>query len=221
MFSTAADNQTQVGIKVLQGEREMAADNRMLGQFELEGIPPAPRGLPQVEVTFDIDANGIVHVSAKDKVLQILLLGSCWQPKPYGRSNGGGEGAMPIDTADTVLQATNKEQSIRIQSSGGLSDDQVEQMVREGEHYAEADKARKAAIEARNEAETAIYSSEKSLNEYKNEIPQVCPPAWLVWTRNLVHRAVVFAMCHTKCGGVLRVWCGNPGCRGRYHQGCG
>ena len=102
-FSTAADNQTQVGIKVLQGEREMAADNKQLGQFELVGIPPSPRGMPQIEVTFDIDANGIVHVSAKDK-------------------------------------ATSKEQSIRIASSGGLSEDQIQNMVREAEANAEKDK---------------------------------------------------------------------------------
>ena len=103
-FSTAADNQTQVGIKVLQGEREMAADNKQLGQFELVGIPPSARGMPQIEVTFDIDANGIVHVSAKDK-------------------------------------ATSKEQSIRIASSGGLSEDQIQNMVREAEANAEKDKS--------------------------------------------------------------------------------
>ncbi|GFR45216.1 hypothetical protein Agub_g6611 [Astrephomene gubernaculifera] len=135
VFSTAADNQTQVGIKVFQGEREMAADNKLLGQFDLVGIPPAPRGVPQIEVTFDIDANGIVHVSAKDK-------------------------------------ATNKEQSIRIQSSGGLSEDQIQQMVRDAETYAEKDKTRKELIEAKNEADTAIYSTEKSLNEYKAKLPQ-------------------------------------------------
>eukprot|EP00775_Hariotina_reticulata_P006227 gene6227-6464_t len=135
VFSTAADNQTQVGIKVFQGEREMAADNKLLGQFDLVGIPPAPRGLPQVEVTFDIDANGIVHVSAKDK-------------------------------------ATNKEQSIRIQTSGGLSEDQIQQMVRDAETYAEKDKERKEIIEARNEADTLAYSVEKSLQEYKDKLPQ-------------------------------------------------
>ncbi|BDA45607.1 Heat shock 70 kDa protein, mitochondrial [Coccomyxa sp. Obi] len=135
VFSTAADNQTQVGIKVLQGEREMAADNKLLGQFELEGLPPAPRGLPQIEVTFDIDANGIVHVSAKDK-------------------------------------ATQKEQSIRIQSSGGLSEDQIEQMVRDAESHAAKDKERKAQIEAKNEAETSIYSAEKSIADYKDKVPQ-------------------------------------------------
>merc|ERR1712159_209540 len=115
VFSTAADNQTQVGIKVLQGEREMAADNKLLGQFDLVGIPPAPRGVPQIEVSFDIDANGIVNVSAKDK-------------------------------------ATNKEQSIVIQSSGGLSDSEIERMVQEAEDNADADKERRELIEVRNDA---------------------------------------------------------------------
>ena len=133
VFSTAADSQTQVGIKVLQGEREMAADNKLLGQFELTGIPPAPRGSPQIEVTFDIDANGIVHVAAKDK-------------------------------------ATGREQAIRIESSGGLSEAQIEQMVREADTYAAKDKERKAGVEARNEAETAIYSAEKSVAEYKDKV---------------------------------------------------
>lgn len=135
VFSTAADNQTQVGIKVFQGEREMANDNKLLGQFDLVGIPPAPRGVPQIEVTFDIDANGIVHVSAMDK-------------------------------------ATKKEQSIKIQSTGGLSDDQIDQMVKEAEAYASKDKERKELIEARNEADTAIYSAEKSTAEYKDKLPQ-------------------------------------------------
>jgi len=134
VFSTAADNQTQVGIKVLQGEREMAADNKMLGQFDLVGIPPAPRGVPQVEVTFDIDANGIVNVSAKDK-------------------------------------ATNKEQQITIQSSGGLSDADIERMVREGEEMAAKDKSRKEMIELKNDAESNIYSSERSMREHKDNIP--------------------------------------------------
>ena len=133
-FSTAADNQTQVGIKVLQGEREMAADNKMLGNFDLMGIPPAPRGVPQIEVTFDIDANGIVNVSAKDK-------------------------------------ATNKEQQITIQSSGGLSDAQVEQMVRDAEAHADADKTRKELIEAKNEADTLIYSADKNLSEHSANLP--------------------------------------------------
>ncbi|MCO5551263.1 hypothetical protein L7F22_004762 [Adiantum nelumboides] len=133
VFSTAADSQTQVGIKVLQGEREMAADNKLLGQFELVGIPPAPRGVPQIEVTFDIDANGIVNVSAKDK-------------------------------------ATGKEQQITIQSSGGLSESDIEKMVKDAELYAQKDKERKNVIDARNEADSVIYSTEKSLNEYRDKI---------------------------------------------------
>jgi L1 cell adhesion molecule like protein len=133
-FSTAADNQTQVGIKVLQGEREMAADNKILGNFDLMGIPPAPRGSPQIEVTFDIDANGIVNVSARDK-------------------------------------ATNKEQQITIQSSGGLSDAQVEQMVRDAEAHADADKNRKELIEAKNEADTLLYSADKNLSEHGANLP--------------------------------------------------
>ena len=133
-FSTAADNQTQVGIKVLQGEREMAADNKMLGNFDLVGIPPAPRGVPQIEVTFDIDANGLVNVSAKDK-------------------------------------ATGKEQQITIQSSGGLSDAQVEQMVREAEAHADADKNRKELIEAKNEADTLLYSADKNISEHQANLP--------------------------------------------------
>ncbi|KAI9090901.1 hypothetical protein K1719_028386 [Acacia pycnantha] len=134
VFSTAADNQTQVGIKVLQGEREMAADNKMLGEFELGGVPPAPRGMPQIEVTFDIDANGIVTVSAKDK-------------------------------------ATGKEQQITIRSSGGLSEDEIEKMVKEAELHAQRDQERKALIDIRNSADTTIYSIEKSLNEYRDKIP--------------------------------------------------
>jgi len=134
-FSTAADNQTQVGIKVLQGEREMAADNKMLGQFDLVGIPPAPRGMPQIEVTFDIDANGIVNVSAKDK-------------------------------------ASGKQQNIRIQGSGGLSDSDIERMVQEAESMASADLEKKAAVEARNEADTTIYNTEKTLLEHKAKVPQ-------------------------------------------------
>jgi len=133
VFSTAADNQTVVGIKVLQGEREMAADNKLLGNFELDNIPPAPRGAPQIEVTFDIDANGIVNVSAKDK-------------------------------------ATNKEQSITIQSSGGLSDAEIEQMVRDAEANAESDAKRKDLIEAKNNAESTLYNSEKSFNEHKDKL---------------------------------------------------
>ncbi|CAI9286989.1 unnamed protein product [Lactuca saligna] len=134
VFSTAADNQTQVGIKVLQGEREMASDNKMLGEFDLMGIPPAPRGMPQIEVTFDIDANGIVTVSAKDK-------------------------------------ATNKEQQITIRSSGGLSDDEIDKMVKDAELHAQKDAERKALIDAKNTADTTIYSVEKNLNEYKEKLP--------------------------------------------------
>lgn len=129
VFSTAEDNQTAVTIRVFQGEREMAADNKMLGQFDLMGIPPAPRGVPQVEVTFDIDANGIVNVSAKDK-------------------------------------ATNKEQQIRIQASGGLNDADIERMVREAEAHAADDKKRKETVEARNHADSLIHSTEKSLKEF-------------------------------------------------------
>ncbi|KAL7181244.1 hypothetical protein ACSBR1_040172 [Camellia fascicularis] len=134
VFSTAADNQTQVGIKVLQGEREMASDNKMLGEFELVGIPPAPRGLPQIEVTFDIDANGIVTISAKDKT-------------------------------------TGKEQHITIRSSGGLTEDEIKKMVKEAEMHAQRDQERKTLIDLKNNADTTIYSIEKSLNEYKDKIP--------------------------------------------------
>ncbi|KAI0567566.1 Heat shock protein 70kD [Gracilaria domingensis] len=133
VFSTAADNQTQVGIKVLQGEREMAADNKMLGQFDLVGIPPAPRGVPQIDVVFDIDANGILHVSARDK-------------------------------------ATGKEQSIRIQSSGGLSDSDIDEMVKNAESFAAADKERRETIEAKNDADSLLYSTEKSFNEHKDKL---------------------------------------------------
>jgi len=133
-FSTAADNQTQVGIKVLQGEREMAADNKMLGQFDLVGIPPSPRGMPQIEVTFDIDANGIVNVSAKDK-------------------------------------ASGKTQQIRIQSSGGLSDADIEKMVKEAEQFASADQDRKAKVEVQNEADSTVYQTEKTLFEHKDKVP--------------------------------------------------
>jgi molecular chaperone DnaK len=134
-FSTADDNQVSVTIKVYQGERKMAADNKLLGQFNLEGIPPAPRGLPQIEVTFDVDANGILHVSAKDK-------------------------------------ASGKEQRITIQSSGGLSDAEIEKMVREAEANAASDEQRRGLIEARNKADSTIYSTEKSLKEYGDKIPQ-------------------------------------------------
>jgi molecular chaperone DnaK len=128
VFSTAEDNQTAVTIRVFQGEREMAADNKFLGQFDLIGIPPAPRGMPQVEVTFDIDANGIVNVSAKDK-------------------------------------ASGKEQTIRIQASGGLTEADIERMVREAEAHAQEDKRRKELVEARNHADATIYSVEKALKE--------------------------------------------------------
>jgi len=132
-FSTAEDNQNAVTIRVFQGEREMAADNKALGQFDLVGIPPAPRGVPQIEVTFDIDANGIVQVSAKDK-------------------------------------ATGKEQQIRIQASGGLSDSDIEQMVKDAESNAEADKKRKELVEARNQLDGLIYSTEASLKENGDKI---------------------------------------------------
>ena len=133
VFSTAEDNQSAVTIRVFQGEREMAADNKLLGQFDLVGIPPAPRGMPQVEVTFDIDANGIVNVSAKDK-------------------------------------ATGKEQQIRIQASGGLSDADIDRMVHEAEEHAEEDKKRKELVEARNQADTLIHTTEKNLAEYGDKV---------------------------------------------------
>ena len=132
-FSTAEDNQTAVTIRVFQGEREMAADNKMLGQFDLVGLPTAPRGVPQIEVTFDIDANGIVNVSAKDK-------------------------------------ATNKEQQIRIQASGGLSDDEIEKMVKDAESNADSDKKRKALVEARNQAEALVHSTEKNIAEHGDKV---------------------------------------------------
>lgn len=132
-FSTAEDNQNAVTIRVAQGEREMAADNKNLGQFDLVGIPPAPRGMPQIEVTFDIDANGIVNVSAKDK-------------------------------------GTGKEQQIQIQASGGLSDDDIDQMVKDAEANADADKKIREAVDARNGAETLIHSSEKSLAEHGDKV---------------------------------------------------
>jgi molecular chaperone DnaK len=132
-FSTAEDNQGAVTIRVFQGEREMAADNKLLGQFDLVGIPSAPRGIPQIEVTFDIDANGIVNVSAKDK-------------------------------------ATGKEQQIRIQASGGLSDSDIERMVQDAEQHAEDDKHRKELVEARNQADSLVYSTEKNLKEYGDKI---------------------------------------------------
>jgi molecular chaperone DnaK len=132
-FSTADDNQSAVTIRVFQGERPMAHDNKMLGQFDLVGIPPAPRGMPQIEVTFDIDANGIVNVSAKDK-------------------------------------ATSKEHSIRIQANGGLSDSDIEQMVRDAESHAADDKKRKELVEARNHADSLIHQTEKSVAEYGDKV---------------------------------------------------
>jgi len=133
IFSTAEDNQTAVTIRVFQGEREMAADNKMLGQFDLMGLPPAPRGVPQVEVTFDIDANGIVSVTAKDK-------------------------------------ATNKEQQIRIQASGGLSDADIKKMVQEAESHAADDKKRRALAEAKNQADALVHSTEKALSEHGDKV---------------------------------------------------
>ncbi|QKC80833.1 molecular chaperone DnaK [Mesorhizobium sp. NZP2077] len=135
VFSTAEDSQSAVTIRVFQGEREMAADNKALGQFDLVGIPPAPRGVPQIEVTFDIDANGIVNVSAKDK-------------------------------------GTGKEHQIRIQASGGLSDADIEKMVKDAEANAESDKKRRAVVEARNQAEALVHSSEKSLKEYGDKVSE-------------------------------------------------
>ncbi len=137
VFSTAEDSQTAVTIRVFQGEREMAADNKLLGQFDLVGIPPAPRGFPQIEVTFDIDANGIVNVTAKDK-------------------------------------ATNKEQAIRIQASGGLSDAEIDKMVRDAEANAAADKKRRELVEAKNHADALTHSTEKSLSEHGDKVaPEV------------------------------------------------
>ena len=133
VFSTAEDNQNAVTIRVFQGEREMATDNKILGQFNLEDIPPAPRGMPQIEVTFDIDANGIVSVSAKDK-------------------------------------GTGKEQNITIQASGGLSDEDIENMVKDAEENAEADKERRELIEAKNQAESLIHSTEKSMEEHSDKV---------------------------------------------------
>jgi molecular chaperone DnaK len=135
VFSTAEDGQGAVTIRVFQGEREMAADNKMLGQFDLVGLPPAPRGVPQIEVGFDIDANGIVNVSAKDK-------------------------------------GTGKEQQIRIQASGGLSEADIEKMVKDAESHAEEDKKRKAAVEAKNHAEALLHSTEKAIAEHGSKVPE-------------------------------------------------
>jgi molecular chaperone DnaK len=135
VFSTAEDNQNAVTIRVFQGEREMAADNKLLGQFDLVGIPPAPRGVPQIEVSFDIDANGIVNVQAKDK-------------------------------------ATGKEQQIRIQASGGLSESEIQKMVKDAEAHAEEDKKRKAAVEAKNHADALVHSTEKALSEHGGKVSE-------------------------------------------------
>ena len=135
IFSTAEDNQSAVTIRVFQGEREMAADNKLLGQFDLVGIPPAARGMPQIEVTFDIDANGIVNVSAKDK-------------------------------------ATGKEQQIRIQASGGLSEEDIERMVKEAEENAEADKKKREMVDARNQADSLVNETEKNLKEHSDKVPE-------------------------------------------------
>ena len=135
VFSTADDNQTAVTIRVCQGEREMAADNKILGNFDLVGIPPAPRGVPQIEVTFDIDANGIVNVSAKDK-------------------------------------GTGKEQQIKIQASGGLSEDEIDKMVKEAEANAETDKKKREAVDVKNQADTMIHSAEKNLKEFGDKVSE-------------------------------------------------
>ena len=135
VFSTAEDNQHAVTIRVFQGERELAAHNKLLGQFNLEGIPPSPRGMPQIEVTFDIDVNGIVHVSAKDK-------------------------------------ASGKEQKVTIQASGGLKDNEIEEMIKDAEKNASEDKKRKESIEAKNKADALIYSTEKSLKDNADKIPE-------------------------------------------------
>jgi len=134
-FSTADDNQNAVTIRVFQGEREMASDNKMLGQFDLVGIPPAPRGVPQIEVTFDIDANGIVNVHAKDK-------------------------------------GTGKEQQIKIQASGGLSDDDIDKMVKEAEQFADEDKKRREGAESKNQAESLIHSTEQQLKEHGDKVDE-------------------------------------------------
>jgi molecular chaperone DnaK len=133
VFSTAEDNQNAVTIRVFQGEREMAADNKLLGQFDLVGIPPAPRGVPQIEVSFDIDANGIVNVQAKDK-------------------------------------GTGKEQQIRIQASGGLSEADIQRMVKDAETHASEDKKRRSLVEARNQAEALVHQTEKSLKDYGDKV---------------------------------------------------
>jgi molecular chaperone DnaK len=134
VFSTAEDNQPSVDIKVFQGEREMAAHNQLLGNFDLTGLPPAPRGIPQIEVTFDIDANGIVHVSAKDR-------------------------------------GTGREQSMTITGGSALSKEEIDKMIRDAEQYADEDRKRKEAVELRNQADSAVYSTEKFLSENADKIP--------------------------------------------------
>jgi molecular chaperone DnaK len=134
VFSTAADNQPSVEIHILQGERSMAADNRTLGRFHLDGIPPSPRGIPQIEVTFDIDANGIMHVSAKDK-------------------------------------ATSKEQSIRITSSSGLSEEEIQKMKNTAKEHAAEDKKRKEGVEIRNNADNLVFQTKKQMEELKDKLP--------------------------------------------------
>ena len=148
IFSTAEDNQNAVTIRVFQGEREMAADNKMLGQFNLENIPPAPRGMPQIEVTFDIDANGIVSVSAKDK-------------------------------------GTGKEQKITIQASGGLSDEDIDRMIKEAEENSDADKQRKELVETKNQAESLIHSTQKSLEEHSDKVDPATVEAIELAIKNL------------------------------------
>jgi molecular chaperone DnaK len=133
VFSTADDNQSAVTVRVFQGEREMAADNRLLGEFNLEGIPPAPRGVPQIEVTFDIDANGILNVSAKDR-------------------------------------GTGKEQSVRIEQSGGLSETEIERMRRDAQAHADEDRRKRELAEARNKGDSAVYQMEKLLGEHGDKL---------------------------------------------------
>jgi molecular chaperone DnaK len=134
VYSTAADNQTTVSIRVFQGEREMVADNKLLGQFDLSGIPPAPRGVPQIEVTFDIDANGIVHVNAKDK-------------------------------------ATGKDHSVTIQSSGGLSKSEIDDMIKKAEQYKEEDAKRRELVDLKNEAHNVYETTKRQLDEFRSRIP--------------------------------------------------
>ncbi|HNO24933.1 MAG TPA: Hsp70 family protein, partial [Leptospiraceae bacterium] len=133
-FSTAADNQTTVSIRVFQGEREMVGDNKLLGQFDLSGIPPSPRGVPQIEVTFDIDANGIVHVNARDK-------------------------------------STGREQKVTIQSSGGLSKDEIEKMVKQADQFREEDKKRRELVDLKNEAYNVHETTQKQLDEFRSKLP--------------------------------------------------